>query len=192
MAREQRWEKRYRRQAARATAKRPNSVSFTVPGQLLRWAHQSPWSDSPLYHDPGDLRVDLAIRAFHDCDYRLVREEPASVEGSVGGVSFKERAVTLVFVPADAMSNELPTPTRPREMRPKRARLMGLVGLVCLCVFVVFAVIWVVLGMTGHDEGSFYISVLAVLFAMVACVSIIRIIYETHTEDSQSPNGGEP
>jgi hypothetical protein len=183
MGREQRYEKRYRRQAARLTARRPDSVSFKVAGQLLRWAHQSPWSEAPLYHDPGDFRVELAIRAFHDCGYRLVREEPASMVGSVGGVSFKERAVMLVFAPADAMSNELPTQTRPTPM-PKLIRRLPFVGLVGLVVFVVFGALLFVLSMTGHDEGAFYISVIAVVVAMFVCVSILRIIYESRTEDS--------
>jgi hypothetical protein len=72
-------------------------VSFKVKGQLLRWSHQSPSSDSPLYHDPNDPTVELAIRAFHDRGYRLVREEPASWRISVGGASMAERAITLVF-----------------------------------------------------------------------------------------------
>lgn len=76
-------------------------MSLKVPGQLLRWAHRSPWSETPLYHDPGDQRVELAIRAFHDRGYRLVREEPASMRGFIGAVSFEERAITLVFARAE-------------------------------------------------------------------------------------------
>jgi hypothetical protein len=89
---------RWRRRAARVTAKEPASVSLNVHGQLLRWAHRSPWSEAPLYHDPNDLRVEQAIRAFHDRGYRLVSEEPSSIMGSVGGASFEERAITLVFL----------------------------------------------------------------------------------------------
>jgi hypothetical protein len=115
MGREQRYEKRYRRQAARLTAKEPASVSFTVRGQLLRWAHRSPWSEAPLYHDPKDQRVELAIRAFHDRGYRLVREEPSSLQGSVGGASFEERAVTLVFARAEAPTSSDEPPTHKRH-----------------------------------------------------------------------------
>ena len=57
-------EKRYRRQAARRTRNKPASVSFEVAGDLLRVAHQSRWSDKPLYHDPYNWRVELAIRIF--------------------------------------------------------------------------------------------------------------------------------
>jgi hypothetical protein len=100
MGRWERLDKRYRRQAARLTAKEPASVSFKVKGQLLRWSHESPWSDSSLYHDPHDPTVELAIRAFHDRGYRLVREEPASWRVSVSGASIAERAISLVFARA--------------------------------------------------------------------------------------------
>jgi hypothetical protein len=181
MGREQRYEKRYRRQAARLTAKRPDSVSCKVRGQLLRWAHQSQWSETPLYHDPKDPRVELAIRAFHDRGYRLVREEASSLQGSVGGASVEERAIKLVFAPADAMPNELPTQTRPTQL-PKLTRLLPYMGLVGLVVFFVSLVLWLVLGLTGRDEGAFYTSVIAVGVAMFLCVSILRIIYESRTE----------
>jgi hypothetical protein len=182
MGRWERLDKRYRRQAARITAKEPASVSFKVQGQFLRWSHQSPWSDSPLYHDPNDPRVELAIRAFHDRGYRLVREEPSSMEGSVGGVSFKERAVTLVFAPADAMPDELPT--EKLTQTPKLIRLLPFVGLVGLVVFFVCLVLWLVLVITGRDEGAFYNSVIAVGVAMFVCVSALRFIYESRTGDS--------
>ena len=110
MGREQRYEKRYRRQAARRTAKKPASVSFQVRGQLLRWAHRSPWSETTLYHDPKDQRVELAIRAFHDHGYRLVREEPSPLVGFGGTVPFRESAITLVFALAeDPTANKPPT-----------------------------------------------------------------------------------
>jgi hypothetical protein len=140
MGREQRYEKRYRRLAARVTAKEPVSVPLKVHGQLLRWAHQSPWSEEPLYHDPNDQRVELAIRAFHDRGHRLVREEPSSMEGSVGGVTFHERAITFVFARAEdpTSSNRPPDPREaPRTELPKAtmgwmrrcvARLLQIVG----------------------------------------------------------------
>jgi hypothetical protein len=86
-------------------------VSVTVRGQLLRWAHQSPWSEAPLYHDPKDQGVELAIRAFHDRGYRLVREEPSSAKGYVSGVSFDMRAITLVFARAEDPTSSSRPPT---------------------------------------------------------------------------------
>ena len=40
-------------------------------------------------------------KAFHDRGYRFVREEPSSMKGYIGAVSFKERAVVLVFARAE-------------------------------------------------------------------------------------------
>jgi hypothetical protein len=108
VAREQRYEKRYGRKAARLTAKKPASASLKVRGQLLRWSHRSPWSDTPLYHDPKDQRVELAIRAFHDRGYRLVREEPCSMVRFVGPMPLEVRAITLVFARAESSSSNAP------------------------------------------------------------------------------------
>jgi hypothetical protein len=97
-------EKRYRRQAARRTRKQPASVWFEVAGDLLRVAHESPWSDKPLYHDPYNWRVELAIRVFHECGYRLVREEQS---WRTGWMQVPERTIKLVFARTDESSSRL-------------------------------------------------------------------------------------